>query len=74
MSQRTKISTLTLYVVEAQFKDGYWEICNFAGTHHYVDIDRDLANVRMDNIYHYLHEQTERWTRKRLRVRKYRAC
>jgi hypothetical protein len=31
-----------------------------------------MAIVQMDDVYQYLHSQTRRWTRKRLRVRRYR--
>jgi hypothetical protein len=65
---------LELFVVEAQFRDGFWEVCNFVGECHYVSTERVIAEVNMDNIYHYLHSQTERWTRKRLRVRRYVAA
>ena len=59
-----------LWVVEALFSDGTWEICTFAG-HPFASDDRKSACGLIDAIQKHLQCITRGWTKKHFRVVEY---
>lgn len=59
-----------IWVVESQFSDGYWAICDFCDIE-YADTNFYMAHHFKRMIYSHLKNHNAYWTKDKFRVKKY---